>query len=231
LNAVLEDLQADLERLTRERDEFKKKVSAIGGRRLGSRVMSSGGDGASSADLRAAGLQIELLSQALSDARAAMAIVQGRQLRDDLVALPSLAVCKKLPARMADAGSLVKEAGKLNAELLKTAAGLAVVDVSQARKARTQAPRAQLAEMVAKVKGLQQRSLKLKDSLGPILAKATGQEEGFFGSTVSPDYQRLLQERSNQSVVAKLTLPNAHTRSHRIQVGPAEFRLIHQAFA
>eukprot|EP00730_Choanoeca_flexa_P001217 TRINITY_DN10533_c0_g1_i3.p1 TRINITY_DN10533_c0_g1~~TRINITY_DN10533_c0_g1_i3.p1 ORF type:complete len:1234 (+),score=447.48 TRINITY_DN10533_c0_g1_i3:1086-4787(+) len=231
LNSVLEELQSDLERLTKERDEYKKKVSAIGGRRLGSRVINSGGDGASSADLRAAGLQIELLAQALSDARAELAKSQAKGLREDLTLLPSLAVCKPLPPRMASAGKLVKSAGELNGQLLKAAASLSVVDVSKPLAERKQAPRAVLANAVAKIKSLQQRSLRLKDELGPALAKATGQKDDFFGSSVTPDYQRVLRERGKEQVVGKLTLPSVTARGHRIHVGPAELRQIHQTLA
>jgi hypothetical protein len=232
---TLDELDVEIKSLEVERDELRKKLSYMGGRRPG--LTSTSGSGslrgdASSADLRAAYLQVHLMQQSLGFTRQQLAEAQAANVREELTHLSSLQTCKPLPATLKDAGQLVKEAVLLNRDLLTTCASVRVVDISRQPSAKPgPRPKAQIAATVAKMRELQLRSERLRASVLPVLARATGQTDAYFGSNPTLDYERVAQERANPSVVARCTLPEAlGIRGKRIRVGPSELRALHQVF-
>lgn len=124
---TLDALDEDIRAVETERDELRSKLETSGGRRrLGDRIIKSGGD-ASSADVRAARMEAEVMRVSLTQALRELARLRGTLLRKRLTELPKLqlhtAPAKATASASASASDLLKKLRLVSAAPL-------VVDVS-----------------------------------------------------------------------------------------------------
>lgn len=249
-SAMLDELEEEINRLEKERKDLKSQLQAHSGRRLGGRIMSSGGD-ASSADLRAARMQIDLLQQAVSFARAEAARAQATAMRETLATLTPLVAVRELPAALRDSPRVLKEANSLTHDLLLRGATVRVIDISSktttkssvepavsadasktagATTASVRSGAAQLAETAALLTLMRQRATGLRGDLRRLLARGTGRPETYFGDTASDAYVKLTAQREKPLLAGRVTLPAAiHARGKAVHLGASELRALHAA--
>lgn len=247
--AMVDELEGELKSLEQQNADLKRQLGAHSGRRLGARTGGAGvstGD-ASSADLRAARLEIDLLQQALSHAKLDAARLQAAAMRETLAELPPLAGIRQVVGPLREAPKAIKEANDVIRQLLVRSAAVQLVNL-EVKKAEPVAepptpmtpatphvsapktPAHQLAAAVADMEALRQKTNQVRGQLRPLLARATGQPESYFGDSVAGDYARLAKARSDPPLVGKVTLPAPiHAHGNAVHVGFPELKALHAA--
>lgn len=230
----LDALAADIKMIEKERDEYRKKVIVMEGRRPGGRTTT--GSDVASAELRNAFLQISLLEDSLRYAHHRLAEAQGKSVKDALTRLPSLAPRKAKSDALIKSIKTLRTAETLGKNMLQTLAGIKVVDVSKSSAQTTDKnllASTQLANNTAKLMRMTKEGERTAASLNSaLIACFPSQADGKGATAVQADYARLVNERASSNVIGRISIPKAIVcHQNKIRLGPEEFRQLHAAFA
>ena len=228
---MLDELEDEIKSLEAERDDLKRQLGSRSSRKLGSRIMSSTGD-ASSADLRAARLEVDLLQQALSFSRAELAKARATVLRESMAALTPLAAVRDVPVALKESSRVLKDANTLTKDLLLRGATAQVVDVATPAEPSTQrkSGAAQLADATAALVEARQKATSLRQEMRQLLARGTGRPDTHFGDHAVDAYVKLTEQRTKPQLAGRITMPAPiNARSTSIYLSGTELKQLHAA--